>query len=406
MEIKPIKTNNTDLFNKYLIPNDIIRICKKLKQNGHISYLVGGCIRDLLLGNIPKDFDIVTNAQPEEIKKIFKKRCRIIGKRFKLAHIYISKGEIVEVSTFRSASTEDNNIFGTEQEDVFKRDLTINALYYDVISNILIDYVNGLEDIKNKNIKMIGSLKEKILDDPARMIRLIRYSEKTEFGLHEDTIDMISDLAHHINECSVGRLFEELKKDLETSKSYSIFCLYHKTGLFKNLFPSLYEIWKRSENISYKPDEVFYMLQIYDELFENDPDIAIGFSSLLFPFFNMISKNIKKEDQKRSDIVLNTAEKIISPISKKYQMPKYIINQFCSNMYSFELIRKFAVTQKTFKKLTTYSRQKDYNGSIRFYELLSEAIPEYFIPVSRTSLTSLSNNNFYTSHKYRKRKKN
>ena len=179
-------TRQSVQFDKQLLDSDALKIVKKLNKTGYEAYLVGGCIRDLLLGYAPKDFDIATNATPEQIQKLFK-RSRIIGRRFKLVHIMFSARKFIEVATFRSGRSNPtstkgmvlrDNFYGSLEDDVFRRDFTINGLYFDVQNSEVIDYVGGLDDLKKLQINMIGNPSERFEEDPVRMIRAVRFKAK------------------------------------------------------------------------------------------------------------------------------------------------------------------------------------------------------------------------------------
>jgi len=172
-------------FDKKLLDQDAVKILKKLTKSGYESYLVGGCIRDILLGHKPKDFDIATNATPDQIHKLFK-RSRIIGRRFKLVHIMCSARKFIEVATFRAGKVKTSNdglvirdnYYGSLKDDVFRRDFTVNGLYYDINKSEVIDYVGGLKDLEILKINMIGNPSERFEEDPVRMIRAVRFQAK------------------------------------------------------------------------------------------------------------------------------------------------------------------------------------------------------------------------------------
>ena len=161
--------------NKDNIDRDAIAVIEKLNRRGFQAYIVGGAVRDLMSGRKPKDFDITTDARPEEVRRIFR-NSRVIGKRFKLVHIYFGS-TIFEVATFRSLkSADDNNDYGVIEEDVQRRDFTINALYYAPSENIVIDYIGGVKDLRNRKLNSIISLDTTFREDPVRMLRAIKYS--------------------------------------------------------------------------------------------------------------------------------------------------------------------------------------------------------------------------------------
>jgi poly(A) polymerase len=194
--MSPIR--QTVKFDKKLLDQDALKILKKLNKSGHETYLVGGCIRDILLGHKPKDFDIATSATPEQIYKLFK-RSRIIGKRFKLVHIMFSARKFIEVATFRAGKVQTSNdglvirdnYYGTLEDDVFRRDFTVNGLYYDINKSEVIDYVGGLEDLKILKINMIGNPSERFEEDPVRMIRAVRFQAKLNAKIEPELIEAI-----------------------------------------------------------------------------------------------------------------------------------------------------------------------------------------------------------------------
>ena len=236
---------------------DVVSI---LQKAGHQAFLVGGCIRDALLDLHPKDFDVATSAPPEDVKPLFRK-CRLIGRRFRLAHVF-SKGELVEVATFRKEASErleadfnekideslsqqtaksgiltSDNVFGSLEEDIIRRDFTINALYYDPQSNTIIDGVNGLEDLSAKKIRLIGDPETRFTEDPVRILRALRFAAKLNFEIEEQTEAAIPRFAHLLAEIPPARLFEELQKLFISS--YGQKCLEQlvKYNVFRYLLP-------------------------------------------------------------------------------------------------------------------------------------------------------------------------
>ena len=219
------------------IDKDAIKIINQLKDYGFKAYIVGGAVRDLLIGNTPKDFDIVTDATPSKIKKIFR-NSRIIGRRFRLVHIFFGQ-KIFEVSTFRSlVDGTVGNTFGTMDEDVQRRDFTINALYFDPIKEQIIDYVNGVKDIKKGIIRPVIPLKQIFVEDPVRMLRAIKYSATTGFKIPLRLHNKIRKSAHLLSPVSPSRLTEELLKIINSGHSYQIVKNALKTDLYIYLQPS------------------------------------------------------------------------------------------------------------------------------------------------------------------------
>ena len=240
-----------------------------LKRGGYDAYLVGGAIRDLLLGIMPKDFDVVTNARPEEVKKVFKARCRLIGRRFRLAHVRFGR-DVIEVATFRGQAETvvqkkesfkfgfgrrgkhrslegrevdehgrliRDNVYGTIDEDVWRRDFTINALYYNIHNFSVVDYVGGVADIQKRQIRLIGDPEQRYREDPVRMIRAVRFAAKLGFEIETATQAPIQKLGHLLQEVSHARLFEEVLKLFHSGVALKVYQQLQAQGLFQYLFP-------------------------------------------------------------------------------------------------------------------------------------------------------------------------
>jgi poly(A) polymerase len=234
---KPVKaaivyTQKEHGINKKAVDKDAIFIIERLRLNGCEAYIVGGAVRDLILGERPKDFDVVTSAQPPVIKKIFRS-ARVIGRRFRLVHVHFGD-KIIEVSTFRSlAEGTTSNVFGTIEEDVLRRDFSLNALFYDPLEELVIDYVGGMEDIRAKRIRPVIDLASIFVDDPVRMVRALKYAATTGFSLPFKLRRRIRKDAHLLEPVSPSRLTEEMVKIIKNCHTGAIirnlqdFGLYH-----------------------------------------------------------------------------------------------------------------------------------------------------------------------------------
>lgn len=263
-------------------------ILKRLAQKGHIAYLVGGCVRDLLLGIKPKDYDLGTTAIPEEVLKIFSGRAFIVGRRFPIVHVYIGKKEYVEVTTFRGREELDLRLkdnYGTPEEDARRRDLTINALFYDPFNKKIIDYVGGLEDLKKGIIRIIGDPEVRFLQDPVRMLRAIRHASRLNFSIDPKTWDSIKKNVKLIRRIPQERLRDELLKDITGSWVNKWFKLLKKSGL-------LYEIYPFYENILKEPMFSEKILFKILESLSKEKDLSLEARIALFshPFLPLIKK--------------------------------------------------------------------------------------------------------------------
>ncbi len=226
------------------IDPDALKVLYRLYRNGFKAYLVGGAVRDLLLGKRPKDFDVVTDARPGQVKKLFA-NCMLIGRRFRLAHIRFKGGKIIEVATFRkepeaqcaeNESIDPNTSFGTPEQDAFRRDITINALFYDIADFSIIDYVNGLDDLNNGIVRMIGSPHDRYVEDPVRMWRVLRHAARLDFSIEEETSREIMLHRELLCSCSGARMYEELNKDVASGNVGSVLALFREYGMLSSLF--------------------------------------------------------------------------------------------------------------------------------------------------------------------------
>jgi len=223
-------------------------VLEKLHEAGFEAYAVGGCVRDLLRGHSPKDFDVVTDARPEEVKRLFR-RARIIGRRFKIVHV-VFRHEVIEVTTFRGGDSDAvqrgdggmitrDNVFGTIDEDVWRRDFACNALYLDYASGELVDYVEGLEDIHGGRLRVIGEPESRYREDPVRMLRAARFAAKLGFHLTEDSERAIAHCRDTLDAISPARLFDETVKLMQGGSGRRTFLELRRLGLLEHLFDGL-----------------------------------------------------------------------------------------------------------------------------------------------------------------------
>lgn len=226
----------------------------RLHEAGYGAFLVGGCVRDLLLERKPKDFDIATNALPEEVRKLFK-NCRLIGKRFRLAHILFGR-EVIEVATFRTHHENGHaehgkkrddgmiirdNVYGTIEDDAWRRDFRMNALYYNIADFSVIDYMGGMQDIDNKILHMIGEPEQRFHEDPVRLLRAVRFIAKLDLSITPETEEPLMRLSHLLGHVSTGRLYQEVLKFFQEGATLPTVLLMQKYKLFAQLFPQTAE---------------------------------------------------------------------------------------------------------------------------------------------------------------------
>jgi poly(A) polymerase len=228
------------------LSNGSRKVCEGLQHAGYAAYVVGGAVRDLLLGVKPKDFDVATDAPPEEVHKLFR-RSRLIGRRFKLVHVMFG-AETVEVSTFRAGDASEtdehgrvlrDNVFGSREDDAARRDFTVNALYYDPSTETILDFHHGLADLKRRSVSIIGDPRARFREDPVRMLRAARFSAKLSFDIDERTREPIRDMADLIGNVPAARVFDEMLKLLLSGHAKPCILGLRKEGLHHGLLPML-----------------------------------------------------------------------------------------------------------------------------------------------------------------------
>lgn len=283
----PITNNDID--------TDALMVLRRLRQAGFTAYLVGGGVRDIFLGKEPKDFDISTSARPAQVRKVFR-NSRIIGRRFRLVQVFFNGGKIIEVATFRRRSEYEiagddvvlpaNNSFGTPVEDAFRRDLTINALFYEIEGSTVIDFIGGVDDLNSRVVRLIGDPDRRITRDPVRMMRVIRHAARAGFEVEKETWQAILDNKDKLLLCPVSRIRDELLKDLRGGACQEWAKLASESGIFYTIFPFYRHILTEHENAAANKDRLFAALSVIDRLVKEAQKLPDGLliSLLLVPW--------------------------------------------------------------------------------------------------------------------------
>lgn len=275
------------------IDADALKILFRLNRLGFTAYLTGGAVRDMLLGKEPKDFDIATDARPAQVKKYFA-NAFIIGRRFRLAHIHFRGGKIIEVATFRrdpdpdvldllAAGTAPQYAFGTPAQDARRRDITVNALFYDPVSASLIDHIGGLADLRSHRIRVIGDAGERFREDPVRIWRVIRYAARMGFAIEEDIESKIVAQRDLLSACSPARLFEEFCKDLLGPQARPVLTGLKDYGVLRLLLGRIGEAFQTDPQLFNK---VCSLLDIADreKSLRRDPGLTEMAALLFWPW--------------------------------------------------------------------------------------------------------------------------
>ncbi len=311
-----------------------LKVLYRLSNSGFRACLVGGGVRDLLLGLQPKDFDVATDATPEQLRSLFK-NSRIIGRRFRLVHIRFGR-EIIEVATFRSHSSDSpktelntegrilrDNTFGEIEDDAIRRDFTANALYYDIANFSILDYTHGLEDIETRTLRLIGDAETRYQEDPVRMLRAIRFAAKLDFEIEKDAAEAIYQCGQLLADIPPARLFDETVKLFHSGNATRVLELLRHYNLLQYLFPALDEI------LCHEPDEA--MLDFVDQGLVNT-DIRINnnqhvspafiFAILLWPAVHKQAMNLQSDKLKIVPALFQAGSSVMSHQLKYISIPR------------------------------------------------------------------------------------
>jgi poly(A) polymerase len=243
------------VFDEDRIDADAAKVVRRLERAGFQAYLVGGCVRDLLLGDKPKDFDIATSARPEDVRGLFR-NCRVIGRRFRLAHILFGGGKVIEVATFRRSPAMEpaeeessevfddllirsDNVFGEAHEDALRRDFTMNALFYDLDRRQVLDWCGGMHDVRRRTIHTIGDPMVRFREDPIRILRAIKFAARLDLGIAPDVYDAMVATRDHLAKAARPRLFEEILRLLRGGAAHRSMWLAWETGAMAVVLPEL-----------------------------------------------------------------------------------------------------------------------------------------------------------------------
>jgi poly(A) polymerase len=336
--IEPLRIPRADHpISRSLITNAALKTLYGLRDAGYEAYVVGGGVRDLLVGLKPKDFDIATNATPEEVKRVFRS-CRLVGRRFVICHVRFGD-QILEVATFRGAITDSHerdetgrilsdNDYGTLETDALRRDFTVNALYYDIRDFSVVDFAGGVADLKARVLRLIGDPELRYREDPVRMLRAIRIGNKLHFKIDPAAAEPIERLAPLLREIPPARLFEEVLKLLFSSDAIENFRALHWFGLWRELFPEVEERLEQEPEASRGFIEA--ALGNTEERLKNDLTVSPGFlfAALLWPAVQARAAELQQAqglpplvalDQASEEVLARQISRVAIP--KRFSLP-------------------------------------------------------------------------------------
>lgn len=375
-------TRRKHRISRELISPNALKVLYRLKEAGYSGYLVGGGVRDILLSRTPKDFDITTDAHPEEVRRLFK-NSRIIGRRFRLVHVFY-KHEIIEVSTFRAnaepsthgvKNTEmttmiaHDNTFGTIEEDAWRRDFTVNALYYNIADFSVLDYTGGRHDLKKKLIRVIGDPVQRYHEDPVRMLRAVRLAAKLSFSIEIKAAEALFELTHLLTHVPAARLFDETLKLFFEGYAFAAYEKLNYYEVMPILFPDTMRALKQEKRPVGKALVVLAM-KATDERLSKDMSVNPGFlfAVLLWPVLQQAILRIKNR-QRKFFMQLHQA---IGDVLNRQVNVVMIPRRFQSMIQSIWLLQ-FYMERRRPKRVLSTMNHRYFRAALDFLELRSKA---------------------------------
>lgn len=309
------------------IDADAAKVVRRLERSGYQAYLVGGCVRDLLLSGRPKDFDVATNARPDDVRALFR-NCRIIGRRFRLAHVLFGGGKVVEVATFRRSPAEaegdedllirSDNVFGEAHEDALRRDFTINALFYDLDRRQVLDWCGGMPDIHARTIRTIGDPTVRFQEDPVRILRAIKFASRLDLGIDPAVYDAMVAQRATLARAARPRIFEEILRLMRAGASHRAMWLMWELGAMAVLLPELSAFLDDDEATESGSLRFFRKMQMLDRKTREEGvlDDTVLMTSLFYEPLEEASVGVRDQ--------LGAVNDFLDPIIERIAMPRRI----------------------------------------------------------------------------------
>jgi len=366
------------------ISSAAIKVLYRLKDEGYTAYIAGGGVRDLLLGRHPKDFDVATNATPEQIRKMFR-NCRLIGRRFRLAHI-LFRGEVIETATFRAPVPADeeahctdtfrtgddgmvmrDNVFGTPEQDALRRDFTINALFYNIADFSIIDYADGLEDLKRKTIRVIGDPDTRFTEDPVRMVRAARFAGTLGFEIEEKAFDSICRNKDKLALAAPSRMYEEVQKLFFCGHAKDVFLWLEKTDL---LHPMFHDFSHWIDEDKARHDWVIQTLEQMDRWRKANLRVhpALLFALLFGEYHEFLAQRLVEAGASPHDAARDAVHKHLQGMCTNVRVPKqaiYQVSDIMTNQLRFERAKG--------KQPKRFLHHKGFLDAFLFFKVSSKA---------------------------------
>jgi poly(A) polymerase len=401
IDFAPVETSLQAIIRLNIIPRDqhcisrknisdgALKVMSRLRSGGHQAYLVGGAVRDLLLGGHPKDFDVATDATPEAVTELFR-NSRIIGRRFRIVHVRFGR-EIIEVTTFRGhhdngndagqpSNTRDNhsrqsasglllrdNVYGTLAEDAVRRDLTVNALYYDAGKFEVYDHVHGLQDLQNRSACVIGDPEQRYTEDPVRMLRVVRFAAKLDFSIEQHTAAAIPRCAHLLGEIPAARLFDEFLKLFLTGVATQTLEKMLEYDLLRYLFPDTSACLRRDPNALAL---VRAAMKNTDERIAQDKPVTPAFilAALLWPVVSERYARLEADGEAPMLAMNNAAQSAVLDTVQHISIPRRF-SQPMREIWEFQL----RLQRRTGRKATELVEHRRFRAAYDFLLLREQA---------------------------------
>ncbi|MBS2017863.1 MAG: polynucleotide adenylyltransferase PcnB [Deltaproteobacteria bacterium] len=352
------------------IDADAAKVVRRLERAGHQAYLVGGCVRDLLLGGRPKDFDVATSARPDDVRSLFR-NCRIIGRRFRLAHVLFGGGKVVEVATFRRNPTEpladedddllirSDNVFGEAHEDALRRDFTINALFYDLDRRQVLDWCEGMPDILARTIRTIGDPGVRFREDPVRILRAVKFAARLDLGIAPPVYDAMVGNRGELARAARPRVFEEILRLMRAGAAHRSMWLLWELGLMAILLPELSAFLDDDEATEDGSRRFFAMMSLLDKktLEEGALDDVVLMTALLYEPLAEAAAGVRD--------VMGAVNDFLDPVIDRIAMPRRIADAIRRIM--------FMVPRIAAGKLGRFARTELYLPALDVTELVLAA---------------------------------
>ena len=367
------------------ISRNTVKVLYRLHKSGYKAYMVGGSVRDLMLRREPKDFDVSTDARPEEVRRLFR-NSRIIGRRFRLVHVYF-RGEVVEVATFRrepdperQRGGEDellitsDNTYGTPREDAFRRDFTINALFYNIGDYSVLDYVGGLDDLETGMVRTIGEPEVRFREDPVRMLRACEFAGRLDFDIDGESQDAIHELAEELEKASPARLTEEVIQLMKCGSAAAATDWMLELGLAEELLPELYALEDSAEE---GPTDLSGFLAAVDELVRDGRELSdiVLLALLLLPA--VLVQRHRREIRSREPMSRNALQGLIDDLLQPF-LARFTISKVRAQHIQLAIFGFLRMCEPrwTPKQRLGFARKPYFRDALVLFEVMVKATGE------------------------------